>query len=241
MTNRISHGTALGLEVSLNSRIDRASRAVRGGERPDELLKVRFGQATFDAEGTEQTGRFFSRRISYPGIGDSGVTIGRGYDMGRRTARQVLRELSAAGMPRDAAEFLSHAAGLRGDKAKEFVVFNADDAPVMSLEVQKKLFEDVVTPEIVKDIKRIFSKPDTVKRYGEPAWESLPQAAQELVFDLRYRGDYTPHTRQRLQQPLASGDYAELRRVINDTKYWQSLGVPRERIRERQQIAAAFG
>jgi hypothetical protein len=158
--------------------------------------------------------------------------------MGRRTVSQVQQELSAAGMPHAAAEFLSKAAGLRREKARDFVSSNVEHAPVMSLEVQKKLFEDIVTPEIIRDIKRIFSKPDAVERYGEPKWESLSHAVQELVFDLRYRGDYTPRTRQRVQQPLAHGDFAELQRVINDTAYWLSLGVPRERIRERQRMAA---
>jgi hypothetical protein len=206
-------------------------------EKVPELLTVRFGQSTFDAEGTEASGRFFSRRISYPDFGDSGVTIGRGYDMGRRTSRQVISELGAAGMPLDDARYLAQSAGLRQDRAREFVEQHMATAPLISLETQKRLFEEIVTPDLIKDIKRIFAKPDTVRMYGETHWEKLPQAAQELIFDLRYRGDYTPTTRRRLQPPLVSGDLRELRAVIDDTAYWRTRGVPTERIRERQRLA----
>ena len=57
--------------------------------------------------------------------------------------------------------------------------------------MQKALFEGVTTAETVADIQRIFSKPDVVQMYGAASWDSLPRAAQEIVFDLRYRGDYT--------------------------------------------------
>jgi hypothetical protein len=204
----------------------------------DNLLRVAFGQRTFDAEGLETRGRYFSRRISFPGGDNSGVTIGRGYDMGHRSRSQVVRELTLAGMTESDASIFSRGAGIRGASAKIFVDRNVDFTPEMSLEVQKSLFEDVTTPEIVNDIKRIFDKPDTVKAYGRPAWDSLSTTAQELVFDLRYRGDYTPTTRKRIQTLLVNQDYEGLRNVMNDTGYWKALGVPVGRIAERQKLAA---
>lgn len=200
-------------------------------------LTVRFGQGTFDAEGLEATGRFFSRQITFPGGANSGVTIGRGYDMGARRATAIIRELTSAGVSEFDAIKFSRAAGLRGKAAELFVERNRDDFPILSLDAQKKLFEDVVTPDLVADIKRIFNKPDTVKAYGRPAWEDLSRGAQELVFDLRYRGDYTPTTRQRIQGLLVSRDYQALKAVMNDTAYWAGLGVPAGRIKERQTMA----
>ena len=82
-------------------------------------LVVGFGQGTFDAEGSEQPGPYFSRTIHWPG-GASGVTIGRGYDMGSRTQAQVVRELISAGMDTCDAQRLSQAAGLRGQGAQLF-------------------------------------------------------------------------------------------------------------------------
>jgi hypothetical protein len=203
----------------------------------DDRLCVAFAQRTFDAEGLEQVGPFFSRTISWPKLGNSGVTIGRGYDMGFRTPQQVYRELTAAGMSEGAAQFLARGAGKRGRAAGQFVTAHKTEAPVMSLEVQKKLFESVVTPQMIGDIRRIFNKPDTVAAYGQLDWEELSPVAQEIVFDLRYRGDYTPRTRQVLQPALVSHDYTKLRAIINDTAYWSSLGVPAARIKERQRMA----
>ena len=201
-------------------------------------LRVRFGQRTFDAEGTESLGRYFSRSITWPGGSRSGVTIGRGYDMGLRSQLQVVRELGLAGVSRRDAEILALGAGLRGEAAAVFIRNNHDSAPILSLEAQQQLFETVTTPETINDIKRIFAKKDTVAAYGVVDWETLPSAAQELVFDLRYRGDYTPTTRQRLQLILASQEWHKLPELMNDTAYWSALGVPRERIAARATIAA---
>lgn len=210
------------------------SRCHDGSSNP---LKVSFAQRTFDAEGVEAHGRFFSRAISWPRLGNSGVTIGRGYDMGLRKPSQIIRELSLAGMSTEDARFLSKAAFKRGAEAGEFVRNFKSSAPVMSLEVQRNLFEKVTTPEMINDIKRIFNKQDVVSTYGRTSWDELSPAAQELLFDLRYRGDYTPATRKVLQSFLVNKDYEGLRSVINDSAYWQSRGVPAARIRERQELA----
>jgi hypothetical protein len=160
--------------------------------------------------------------------------------MGKRTAKQIVRELTLAGMSQDDAVELSRGAGLIGARAKTFVEANRPFAPEMSLEVQKSLFQDVVAPTMVEDIIRIFNKPDTVRAYGRPSWEALSPAAQELVFDLRYRGDYKPETRKRIQKLLVDQDYEGLRNVMNDVSYWRSLRVPDERIKERIKMAEAL-
>jgi hypothetical protein len=139
-------------------------------------------------------------------------------------------------LPEDA-QFLSKAAFKRGVEAGEFVKNFRLSAPVMSLEVQRSLFEQVTTPEMTNDIKRIFNKQDVVSTYGKALWDELSPAAQEIVFDLRYRGDYTPATRKAIQTFLVNKDYDGLRSVINDTAYWQLRGVPATRIRERQEMA----
>lgn len=200
------------------------------------LLKVRFGQATFDAEGTETPGRYFSRHISWPG-GQSGVTIGRGYDMGHRTQLQVARELISAGMARSDAIRLAAGAGLRGRAAEIWVKNRESSAPTIDLSVQHRLFEDITTPEVIADIKRIISKPDMVRTYGSTAWHDLPQHVQEFLFDLRYRGDYTPRTREIIQPLIATARFEELASLARDTERWvRDFGVPTERARIRANI-----
>jgi hypothetical protein len=157
--------------------------------------------------------------------------------MGRRSPQQILRELTRAGMSQDEAQFLSKAAYKRGPAAGAFVEAFREIAPEMSLQVQKDLFEKVTTPEMISDIKRIFNKADVVDSYGQVSWDSLSKTAQELIFDLRYRGDYTPTTRKAVQPLLVNQDYDGLRELINDTTYWSALGVPAGRIKERQELA----
>lgn len=195
-------------------------------------LTVSFGQTTFNAEGQETRGIFFSRAIHWPG-GASGVTIGRGYDMGQRTRLQVISELQHAGMSESDARFLGGAAGLRGENARRFVASNSIESPIISLPAQRALFETITTPEIVADIKRILAKPDIHETYGRITWEELQPEAQEIVFDLRYGGNYTPETRTRIQPALVSGDMELLAAVLNDRGYWISQGVTPHRIEAR--------
>lgn len=207
----------------------------RGGSCVDVTppqLTVRFGQRTFDAEGTEQPGRYFSREIHWPG-GSSGVTIGRGYDMGQRTRLQVQRELSYAGMNAASAEALSMAAGYRGAAAERFVSEYRGYLPGISLDVQQALFEEITTPEIIADVKRILSKVDVVNEYGRANWDDLSAPVQELLFDLRYRGDYRADTRKDLQPLIVAQDYRGLITLVSDIAYWKGNGVPEHRAKAR--------
>lgn len=153
--------------------------------------------------------------------------------MGNRTRLQVISELTYAGMSPDDAAFYGDAAGLRGGNAARFVRSNLGASPILSLPAQRKLFEEVTATETLGDLRRILSKPDLQLKYGAVTWEGLSSYAQEVLFDLRYRGDYTPETRARLQPLLVSGNDAALRAAMNDVPYWSRLGVPPERIRER--------
>jgi hypothetical protein len=153
--------------------------------------------------------------------------------MGQRTRLQIISELQHAGMSESDATFFGGAAGLRGESARRFVATKSIEAPILSLPSQRALFETITTPEIIADIKRIFAKPDLHATYGVVTWEQLHPNAQELVFDLRYRGDYTPETRKRIQPALVAGDMNLLAAVMLDRDYWASRGVPAQRIEER--------
>jgi|694.fasta_scaffold04850_2 hypothetical protein len=204
--------------------------------RTSEWLFVSFGQATFDAEGLEGPGRFFSRALHWPG-GASGATIGRGYDMGSRTAAQIQADLTSAGVASAGAELLSRAAGLRGAAAKEFFERERCSAPVLTLQEQNRLYEQVTMPETVRDVQRILSKPDVVATYGSVSWAELPLPAQEILFDLRYRGDYTAGTREFLQPLLVAKDWKGVADLMQDHSRWISRGVPAGRALARAKMA----
>ena len=202
-------------------------------------LAVSFGQGTFDCEGLEARGQYFSRVIHWPG-GKSGVTIGRGYDMGQRTRLQVLSELRHAGVGEEDALFLAGAAGLRGERARNFVGGALSSSPVLSLRAQRRLFETITTPEVISDIQRILAKPDLRAKYGPISWDALSPMAREVVFDLRYRGDYTPETRTRVQPLLVAQDDAGLLALLEDRAYWLALKVPITRIDARIERATEY-
>lgn len=204
---------------------------------PARRLPTAFGSDTFQAEIGKEGTRYFSRVIHWPTGAASGVTIGPGYDMGKRSPQSIINDLTRAGVaPRDAL-FFSYAAGLQGSAAQEFVARNRGHSPTITPEAQQRIFTEVIRPAIIDDIERILEKPDTVSAYGAISWSSLPQAARELLFDLRYRGDYTPATRKFLHPALVAGDYTGLVRIMEDRALWRRFGVPEGRIDTRIQIA----
>ncbi|KVV61993.1 hypothetical protein WK90_09305 [Burkholderia cepacia] len=64
-----------------------------------------------------------SRQLHWPG-GSSGVTLGPGYDMSKRSAAEVRRDMITIGMNEEDATHISAAAGLAGDAARNFAKDN---------------------------------------------------------------------------------------------------------------------
>jgi len=77
------------------------------------------GEVTWKSEGTEG-GKHHSRRLHVP-TDSSGLTLGRGYDMGKRSAADIVSDLTRAGVVLKDAQTLSGAAGLTGDEARQFI------------------------------------------------------------------------------------------------------------------------
>ena len=195
-------------------------------------LTVARGQITFDAEGTEG-GRYHSRTPSVPSD-NSGLTIGRGYDMKEKSAAKIKADLVAAGLSEADAALYAKAAGLSGDAAREFIKNNK--LPEITLAQQKKLFESTYA-EKEADVKRISEKKDVVEAYGATDWEKLDPSIKTLLVDLIYRGDYTGATRKFVQPLVVANDVAGLAKVMADSTKWP--GVPSERFKARKQFMEA--
>ncbi len=192
------------------------------------------GQLTFDAEGQEG-GRYHTRTAHWPG-GASGVTIGRGYDLGQRGRKEILAHMEQAGIAAgDAAKF-ARAAGLKGARAKAFLRANKD-LPEITPAQQKVLF-DIVYGELAADVERIsgnYAK-SAGRRSGNPEdfevdWDNLDPVLRDLVVDLRYRGDYTPATRKKVQPLLIDNDVEGMKKLMADRDFWK--GVPNDRFERR--------
>lgn len=177
-------------------------------------LKVKEGQATFDAEGNDnEATRYFSRVIHWPGTARSGVTIGRGYDMGSRTQEEVKGDMIRAGVPLDKAIALSKAAGLKGDKARDFVKNNKQAIGKITHAQQIKLF-DTIYPKYKKRAKWNYDR-WTAKEKGRVEWDKLDQPIRDILVDFVYQG-FTKGA-----NPMRAGmnnDYDELINYINGTK-----------------------
>lgn len=199
----------------------------------DDDFSMPFGQLTFDAEGMEKRGPYFSRVPHVPSA-TSGFTIGRGYDLKERSLDEIITDLSHAGVPKAIAERFAACRGKAGDRARDCI--HAHDLADIEISpaAQKQLFL-ATYKELEGDVIRICGKQDVVHKYGATDWRGLPGAMRDIAVDLRYRGDYTPTTRERVQPLLVRQDLAGMAELMNDRDYWvDARGVPNDRFERRR-------
>ncbi len=218
-----------------------AEGAAAEGATTNDPFKVDQGQLTFDAEGTEG-GRYHTRTAHWPG-GASGVTIGRGYDLGHHTKDNIVEDMTAAGIaPADADKFAA-ATGLKGQPAKDWLDTNGSTLAEITSEQQEALFETTYA-EHLTDVKRISG--NYAKTKGKEAgtdgaelqidFDTLHPAIKDILVDLRYRGDYTPATRVHVQPLAIANDLQGLATVMADKEKWAS--VPADRFERRKKYMA---
>ncbi|ERK17016.1 EF hand domain protein [Pantoea sp. AS-PWVM4] len=149
-------------------------------------LTVSEGQVTFDAEGNDQPASlYFSRHIHWPG-GVSGVTIGRGYDMGDRSYQSIISDFIRAGIDRQQGEFIASAYGKKGNAADAFVKSYRHACGIISRESQARLFE-LIYPSYASRARKIYESYAAVVQHATP-WPSLHKAIREIIVDLVYQG-----------------------------------------------------
>ncbi len=202
-------------------------------EFADDDFRVPVGQLTFDVEGQEgEDNPFFSRKLHVPGSA-SGATIGRGYDMGDRSKGEIVDDLTHSGVSKTKASKFAKCHGLKGKRAKALIEEPEFKALRITPAVQKNLFE-LVYSELEGDVLRICQKADVEEKYGETNWDTLLQPIKDIVIDLRYRGDYTGSTRQKIQPIIVANSVPRLRKLMNDGEYWKGTkGVPANRFKLR--------
>ena len=209
------------------------------------------GQLTFDSEGLECPNlsdkcKLYHSRIPHVPSEQSGVTIGRGYDLKRKEPDKIKKDLIAAGLSNQIAEAYSRAGckllssgkcepQYTGKKAREFINSNKHNLPEITPEQQRKLFA-ITYSEIKDDVKRISNSAKDGKGnyYGTVNFENLNPKILDALIDLRYRGDYTPKTRELIQKHLVNNDMVAFQNaMMND--YWttKSQPVPLDRFNRR--------
>ena len=181
------------------------------------ILTVGEGQITFDAEGIDYVTAvepfrqhrypFFSRVLHWPGDNKSGVTLGRGYDMGSRGAGEIFVTLRRAGIEEDKATICSKAAFLRGKKAGLFVTVYGPLMGEITHQQQTALFR-ISYREKQQYAQRLYS---SMQR--SPSWMMLDQRIKAVVVDIFYQGVSNPHG---LFRAAAAGKAELIAFILND-------------------------
>lgn len=196
---------------------------------PSDFVVPR-GQITFDVEGNEG-GRWHSRTPHVPSD-DSGLTIGRGYDMKHRSRELIVKQMTEAGIPKETAELYAGAAKLFGNAAREYM--KKTKLPEITPAQQKALFL-ITYDEIAEYAHKLCTGADVVKQYGPVDWDKLDPTVRDIVIDLRYRGDYTAATRKWVQPCVVKNDLKALAAVLADREKWSN--VPEDRFKRRAAYA----
>ncbi|UTW05808.1 hypothetical protein [Pseudomonas benzenivorans] len=193
-------------------------------------LEVPRGQLTFDVEGNDITSSIHFSRVAHWPKGASGVTIGRGYDLGQRPNPEA--DLTEAGVPEPLFSWLIGAKGLKGQAAKTYLDGASDEIKKFQItrKQQYRLFIPVY--EFMKsEVIRISGSPSNIESYGSLNWNKINSKIQDIAVDLIYRGDYTPSTRKLVQQHIVDNDLPALSATIADNSKWP--GVPSDRFNRR--------
>lgn len=174
-------------------------------------LTVKEGQLTFDAEGNDiLTSPYFSRRIHWPG-GVSGVTIGRGYDMGGRTANVIYHDMRSVGIPANQAQSLSKGGKLKGTSAQQFVKKNVTLCSMITREEQARLFE-LIYPGYARSARAVYLSKTSAYPTRTP-WEALHPAIKDVVVDFVYQG----MSWERVMKSCMTNDIPSLIKYIQGT------------------------
>ncbi|MEX5575415.1 calcium-binding protein [Pseudomonas lijiangensis] len=198
-------------------------------------LKVERGQLTFDVEGNDLEDpadplhMYFSRKVHWPG-GASGITIGRGYDLGQRPNPES--DLAAVGIVEPLLGWLIGSKGLSGNEAKNYLANASDEIKKIFItrKQQYQLFTSVY--EVKKNqVISISGATFNVANYGSLNWDGINQKIQDMMVDLIYRGDYTPASRIKVQRPFVENNMAELKSVMSNQNNWPN--VPSDRFIKR--------
>ncbi len=186
-----------------------------------KVVYLQTGELTAIGEGSDEATKY----IHWPHTAASGVTLGKGYDIGSRSPDQVIKELTDAGMDRGQAIKISKGAGLKGQAAANFVAANKQSIGVIPKSVQTVLLSRLMVVYRNKaksaatstraDAGNTNARGREV-RAGLPAgtyvmtqdeWDNLHPALVELLTDLIYQGGYYRYDRiARINRILKDND-----------------------------------
>jgi GH24 family phage-related lysozyme (muramidase) len=171
--------------------------------RPNEDLSV--SDKGLDFIYRKEARKGVSDKLHWP-KGNSGVTLGPGYDMKHRTKEEVEADLLAIDVPPAVAKAAAAGAGLRGEEAKQFCADN------------KELL--VLTEDQEKALLR-----DTVKDYEEHVRKYTKTALTQDQFDAFVSLDYNiGEGNFKGSSALRHANAGEMEEAAESMKLWNKSG-----------------
>lgn len=182
--------------------IQAIENAYSPGWRPKHTsgsLQVSEGQVTFDSEGIDYVTAVepfrqqhypgFSRILHWPPKFSSGVTLGRGYDMGSRSRGEIVATLRQAGIEEYQSVICSKAAYLKGRQAGEFVKVYGPLVGEITHAQQIRLFEIVYRGKL-NYAKGVYSR-NSRHVANALIWDKVDKEIRDVFVDTIYQGNRT--------------------------------------------------
>ncbi|MCJ8349915.1 pesticin C-terminus-like muramidase [Moritella sp.] len=213
-------------------------------EMDKKWLQVPIGQLTFDAEGNDiKDNMFFTRVPHVPNNGgkvieSSGVTFGKGLDLGGRSASDVEKIFKAAAkncnqISDKLLTWLKGGAGKTKQPAYTYWQTLDKCVPKAEQEMTRKM-QHYAFLEIydvyVKDCKRLTLKQDVCDVYlngNSIDWDALSTKVKEVLVDLHFVGRYYAKTKRLIIPALYKdqlegkvGEDSAFYKVMNDDDWW---------------------
>ncbi|CAM3580707.1 pesticin C-terminus-like muramidase [Vibrio aquimaris] len=217
-------------------------------EMDEKWLTVPRGQFTFNNEGDDiESSYYFSRKAHVPNnsgvvVGRSGVTIGRGLDVGNPPTGATgqspsalnLRELfQKSGLTPALSNWLLSVEGIQKEAALESLNNSGLDNKTLTLtRKQQHLMFNEVYAYMEEKTRILLTKPDVKRAYGDVGWNELPLKVKDVLIDLTYRGDNHGRSRREFIPALVldknSNDYENFYNAIKNLD-----NIPPERMKAR--------
>ncbi|MBT0124579.1 hypothetical protein HAS15_24730 [Vibrio campbellii] len=224
-------------------------------------LNVPKGQLTFSSEGNDvESSPYFTRAPHIPHnngtvIGESGITFGRGLDIGKRTSNEITQLFANVAkhcnpISDSLLKWLQEGAGKTKQAAyehyKQLDARVAKEEQVLTRKQQHFLFLEIY-PKYEKETERLLTKKDVKQAYGSVDWSKLSNNVKDVLIDITYRGDNTSSSDKRGstrkwfvpalvkdQSSNLSGKESHFFKVIADKKWITLYGVDQNRFELRK-------
>jgi hypothetical protein len=237
--------------------------SVSDDEMEERWLTVPKGQLTFDAEGNDvETSIYFSRHPHVPNnrgvvIGASGVTYGRGLDLGQISISELNKLIKTISnnctpLSNSMLRWLKGAVGLQKQAAYDYAMVINDVVPrneqTLTRKQQHYMFNEIYL-KLESIAKRTIENPKGSRTNSAPngvdldpekiiSWNTLPQNIKDVLVDLTFRGDNRPSTREffipALIKSIKNSDgFSTLKENIKDNKWKNLFNVPLDRYQRR--------